>query len=275
MKKIKLMMMALLMCLGLQSFGQENFVGYDTSLLRNTQLVMKSPTSTYNCGYSNFYKDVKCKKTYSECSYGLTDSNALIGNTFTIVDICVELSVGTSGNYFGKDVIVLQLKSEKIKQLYFKYNPKYEYEWPFLITSGLKIDSNYYNKFITSSYDKFTGDTTYSTIEEGGIRYIKVKNKGTVIYYLSVYSNTGSSIYTGKGVSLILSNGQIISFPSEEVDYSYIGSNFYSKCFIRLSEENIQLLKLNGIKYYKLYIIEGSPKKYDRVKMTFNSLTIK
>lgn len=105
------------------------------------------------------------------------------------------------------------------------------------------------------------------------VTLIKIKKNENITYYLSM-NIAASDIYTGKGVYIILNNGEKIAKPSQKVDYRLLGSQFYSKTFIRLTDEDLALLKESGIKKFKLYILTGefSEKESDKSKELINCL---
>lgn len=120
--------------------------------------------------------------------------------------------------------------------------------------------------------DEFSGEVTYTAPVTTDVSFIKVINKKSIIYYLSLYVES-SGIYPGKGVSILLKNGKKIIKPHEKVETSYISGSFYSKAFFRLNSKDIILLKQSGIKKFKLYISTGHIVNYsDRSKNLFNCL---
>jgi len=113
---------------------------------------------------------------------------------------------------------------------------------------------------ITKEKDDFSGEMTYTAridVEnDGDVSFIKVIKGKSVVYYLSIWVKE-SGIYTGEGVSIILKNGKRINKPNEKVDYSYTAGDFYTTAFMRLTPNDISLLKQSGISKYKLYISQG------------------
>jgi hypothetical protein len=129
---------------------------------------------------------------------------------------------------------------------------------------------------ITKETDEFSGEITFTAKidakDDGDVSFIKVIKVKTITYYLSIWIKE-SGIYTGTGLSIILKNGKIINKPDEKVDYTYAGSNFYTKAFIRLNANDIALFKTSGISKYKLYISKGEiEEQSDLAKDYFNCL---
>lgn len=128
---------------------------------------------------------------------------------------------------------------------------------------------------LNKEVDEFTGEITIQFdiyTEDNQVSFIKIINKKLTVYYLDIdIKETG--IYTGTGVYLILKNGKKISKPYEKVNYIYLGHNFYSRAFIRLTAQDISLLKLSGLSKFKLYISTGQiTDKSDYLKDLFNCL---
>ena len=133
-------------------------------------------------------------------------------------------------------------------------------------------------KSISKEVDEFDGKITFRAevtpiSSKNMVSFIKYKNNETVRFYLSMYI-AESDIYTGKGAYIILNNGEKIIKPSQKVGYKLLGSQFYTKAFIRLTDEDLALLKESGIKKFKLYISTGefSDKDSDKSKELINCL---
>ena len=88
------------------------------------------------------------------------------------------------------------------------------------------------------------------------IKVISEKNNQTA-YYLSL-SATGLTFNVNtKGVKIILSNGQIVSFPAEKIEVSLNDNGYNYSCFIQLTKDKIEILKKFKIKKWQLYIYEN------------------
>lgn len=133
-------------------------------------------------------------------------------------------------------------------------------------------------KSISKEVDEFDGKITFraevtSISSKNIVSFIKYKDSDNVRYYLTIHI-AESDIYTGTGAYIILNNGEKISKPSEKVDYKLMGSQFYTKAFIRLTDEDLALLKESGIRKFKLYISTGelSDKDSEKSKELINCL---
>ncbi len=114
--------------------------------------------------------------------------------------------------------------------------------------------------------DEFDKSVTITYDVNSDVSFIKIIKNGFVTFYLSIYIKE-AGIYTGTGVSLILSqyntntaeyvNKLMIKRPNQKVDYSYIGSDFYTTAFIKLTPADLELFKKSDNIKYKLYISNG------------------
>lgn len=122
-----------------------------------------------------------------------------------------------------------------------------------LSLTALSQDSINCNEHLNRTVDDFSGEITIEAKITDDASFIKIKTGNIIRYYLSIYI-AESGIYNGKGVTIILQNGKKINKPNELVESTYIAGNFYTRAFIRLTTNDIQLLKQSGIVKYKLYI---------------------
>lgn len=142
-----------------------------------------------------------------------------------------------------------------------------------VISYGQKIDSINCSK-INKEVDEFTDKITYRVYitPSSNQTFIKSVQDGITNYYLSIYIPE-TDINRGTGVIILLKNGIKINKPDAEVDYALIGDQFYAKTFIKLTNNDIELLKQSGIAKYKLYVSTGDITEYsDLCKDLFNCL---
>jgi hypothetical protein len=125
---------------------------------------------------------------------------------------------------------------------------------------------------LKKTIDEFTDVITYKAKISNEVDFLKIIKDGVSNYYLSIWIKE-PGIYTGKGVNLILKNGEKLNKPDAEVGYSYAGGNFYTTTFIKLNKDDIALLKQSGIEKYKVYISTGKiSDSTDFPKNLFNCL---
>lgn len=128
--------------------------------------------------------------------------------------------------------------------------------WSKKTEPTIKSEINYCEE-ITNEKDKFTGEITYRTPHGNlGLYIVKYVKSGVVDYYLSVYVG-GSTLNTNeKGVYILFDNGKKIIRNNEHIDVSYGDEGWMYNGFIKLTKENITLLKNNLITDVKLFIYD-------------------
>ena len=120
-----------------------------------------------------------------------------------------------------------------------------------------QITDSSYCEQIENVVDEFDGHKTYRTPLSKKCAIEKVIQKGVATYYLSLRSLGVSVSVHEKGVKIILSNKQILSFPNERIDVEVDEKGgFDYSAFIILTSANIQLLKKYKILKWRLYIYD-------------------
>ena len=104
---------------------------------------------------------------------------------------------------------------------------------------------------LEKTIDEFTDAITYKAEISNEVDFFKIINDGVSNYYLNIWIKE-SGIYTGKGVYIILKNGKKLNKPDAEVGYRYTSGNFYATAFIKLTKDDIVLLKQSGIEKYQI-----------------------
>lgn len=104
--------------------------------------------------------------------------------------------------------------------------------------------------------DEFDKSVTITYDVNSDVSFIKIIEKASTHYYLSIYIKE-SSIYTGKGATIILSDKYKIFKPNERIDYTLINNQFYTTGFITLTVADLELFKKGEYMKYKLYISTG------------------
>ena len=129
---------------------------------------------------------------------------------------------------------------------------------------------NKYAKEITIKKDKFDDKTTWSSpffnkgIAAGSkqpVGFVKVKQDGRTVTYLSL-TQIGLSLSVNiKGVKILFADGDKIEFPDAEVDVEANTPNWKYSTFIRISEEDLDKFTNKSIDSFRLYIYDGTISK--------------
>jgi hypothetical protein len=143
--------------------------------------------------------------------------------------------------------------------IYFKYDVKYattSYGFPFL--TNVTLPEDYFCDKLESKKDDFSGEITiqnpYSLTTEEYI-YKKI-NKSDTTYYLSLKAHGSTITVDGTGVIILFEDGSKLEKPDEKIDVKVGQKDYDYSCFIRLSKDDIQLLRKNKISKYRLYIYD-------------------
>jgi len=122
----------------------------------------------------------------------------------------------------------------------------------FNVSNAQKIDK--YCKNVRTSVDKFSGITNIDSPLSLPIIFHKVIDGDLVIMYMSI-KVIGSTVTTGRGLTILLGNDKRITRPNEKIDLDVNSSDQYEySASIRLTKGEIELLKANTMTDVKLYI---------------------
>lgn len=235
-------------------FGQ-NFPGNDVQLLLGKELKVKElSTSLQSYGYDGFYTDSKLKKKYACCQSYNSKYESLAGKIFKVI------SSEPYTDNIGKNKFKLKIENSETGIIYFDYNPKYEHTFPFEVIGGIEFPDGFFCKDIEEAQDKFTQDITFRSPISEGISFIRVKKGSSMNTYLSIRVHGSTVNVDGKGVILLLDNGNKIQKPDEKIDVevSSNGSGYTYSAFINLNESDIALLTQNKLTDVRLYIYDGN-----------------
>lgn len=250
----------LFITISMNLFSQEQFfVGSDSELLLNKKVTLKEGLSYY----SGFYKDSKITKLIYKQGTG-NNPDKLKGIEFTVTNVM------TNPNKYnlGKDA-VLVLESEKTGTIYYAYDPKHSELFELNIVGGITIPEGYLCKRLTSEKDKFSNKVTTTTPDNYEFVIIKVEENNISNIFLKLQSY-GTTLNTNeKGLKILFSDGTVMTKPDVKIDYSNAAGTrgWTYSCFIKLNEEDIQLLSSKSITDYALYIYERKMKESKAIEL--------
>ena len=244
----------------------EYYFGEDVYLYKNALLKI-DPKPTGNLNYC-FYKSLKDCQTafndnvlYPEKQYKFTTSKAkLEGRIFNVDKIIDKQGNDFTGKASRVNAPILIIKDTTTKEvIYFKYDVKYattSYGFPFL--TNVTLPEDYFCDKLESKKDDFSGEITiqnpYSLTTEEYI-YKKI-NKSDTTYYLSLKAHGSTITVDGTGVIILFEDGSKLEKPDEKIDVKVGQKDYDYSCFIRLSKDDIQLLRKNKISKDRLYIYD-------------------
>ena len=123
------------------------------------------------------------------------------------------------------------------------------------VTFTQKLTTEKYCKNIKIEVDKFTGETRYRTPLLKQIHFIKYIKNGEEKTYMMI-STIGSTPATGKGVILLLENGEKITKNIETNVSVNTNAQFEHTAFFSLNKNDIELLKKYNVTDTRLYIFD-------------------
>jgi hypothetical protein len=260
--------------ISLISFSQKtdtaaNFPRKHAELLLGKELkVLPKDVKWQEFGYSGFYKHKNFDKEIMPKLYSSDDNisskySSLVGKVFKV------LSIEPYKNIIGTDKFKLEIENSETGIIYFDYDSKYEFDFPFKVVGGLNLPEGFYCEDVTTTVDKFTGDTTYTSKVSEGTAFIKVKNGNKSVIYISKNQPGNTLNVKEKGFILLLQNGFRIDKPDAPIDVESNGSGgWVYSVFVALNENDIKLLTENAITDDRLYIYDGTI-KYGKTLMEY------
>lgn len=250
-------------------FYSQNFPGNDIELLSNKELkVLAKDETLQKYGFADFYKDEKLKNKYECCESYNSKYLSLVDKVFKVI------SYEPYKNIIGTDKYKLKIENSETGVIYFDYDPKYDFKFPFEVVGGLTLPEGFYCKNIQQNTDKFTGEIKSTTDYSEGISFIKVVKDKTTKIYISV-NEAGSTVNVGKkGLILLLENNKRIEKPEAPIDVKVNSSGGYTySAFVELNVNDLALLKENKITDDRLYVYDGTIKNGEKLKEYVKCLT--
>lgn len=237
-------------------FSQQNFPETDPSLLLNKKVkVLPRDPRLQKFGYDGFYKNDKMKQKYACCESFNSKYESLANKEFTV------LSSEPYANILGDTLYKLKIHNDEIGDLFFSYDPRFEYSFPFEVIGGLTFPEGYFCRQIIEKTDKFTNEKSIWSPMFQGIVFFKTIKNGTH-YYMQLRLD-GSTLSTNKkGLILLLSDNKRIERPEADVDVGVSKvSGYYSySTIIELNDDERKLLTENDITDARLYIYDANYK---------------
>lgn len=261
MKKLLLIVTLLISLMG---YSQFQFPETEVNLLLNKELKVITSDTYKAYGFRNFYKslDFDYKNELTK------NYDMLAGKIFTVS--AIENYSSTTGKPMHK----LTLNNAETGTVYFNYNPKNSFEFPFDIIGGIKMPDGYYCDQLTSETDKFSGEVKTTSKMFQGFMFLKSVKDKKASYYLMVSALAPTAVVGKTGVIILLANGKKIEKPAAKID---IDANKYGKDFkytslIQLTPTDITLLTSSPMTDARLYIFDSEIKEGIKMMETLKCL---
>jgi hypothetical protein len=119
---------------------------------------------------------------------------------------------------------------------------------------------------ITSRYDKFEEDTTYSSPILKQITLYKKRRAAVVIYFMRLSCQGYTVNVLEQGVTILLENDLRIEKPDAEINVDANSTGYEYSAFVQLTEEEMKLIAQNQMTDFRLYIYDAIVNVLDRNK---------
>lgn len=211
MKKI-IQLLALFVCF---TAAAQNFPGEKIELLNGKNLkVLPVAEASQKYGYKDFYTDADLKNLYKKEGYS-TPYNALVGKEFKVV------SYEAYKNSINEAKYKLLIENPETGKLYFDYNPKYSFTFPFEVIGGLAYPQGFFCESIVEKKGSVVkeGDRWYEAPMDMGIQMSRYKGQLNPVYIKVnvptdvVYDET----IVRRGYVITFENGKTIAKPTKEL----------------------------------------------------------
>lgn len=245
------------------------FLANDYELYKNATVKLKQDLIGVNFSH-NFYGDMKdlqknydSKVIYPSTEYNFqTEKDSLKNRIFIVENI-----IGKDGNSFNEETAsyfdspILVLKDEiKAQTIYYKYDPKFEHNFPFLV-ANINYPIDFFCSQLSENIDEFTNEKTISTplteaTNLASVSLMKVSKKGKPsAFYLSLRSYGNTLNVNEKGVILIFED-KTKWIKNAEIDVEAEKGSYEYSAFITLSQNDLKLFSSKRIKKFRLYIYD-------------------
>ena len=247
----------------------QNFPGINVELLSNKEIkVLAKDENLQKFGFSDFYVDNDLKTKYECCETYNSKYLSLVNKIFKVIDYQQYKNINGTIKY------KLKIENSETGMIYFDYDPKYDFKFPFEIVGGLTFPEGFYCKSIQTNTDKFTGEVKFNSEYSEGISFIKIQKENASKIYISI-NKPGSTLAVGKkGLILLLENNKRIEKPETTINVkANSNGGFTYSSFVELNINDIALLKNYKITDTRLYIYDGTIKNGEKLKEFVKCLT--
>lgn len=262
-------------------YGQiKNFAGSYIDLYKGHVLTIKpKDIQLQEYGYRDFY----LKATTSMESKGIlmpkkelgkyasaSEYKALVYRRF----ICEGAFKDSTDQSYPQQYYWLKLKNDTLGISYYRYDAKYEHNFPFEVDSILTVSQERLCSEIKINKDKFEGHDKFYTPTEHPINIVKVKYDSTYRYYINLSHITSTPTFT-KGIIILFNDGTKLNYPEAKVETSVrgTGSGYYSiSSFIQIKEVDIPTFREKEMTDARIYVTEMKIKDGWRYRMYMNCL---
>jgi len=227
--------------------AQESFPANHPELLKGKDVKIVPTIDTESRGLEGFFTKEDLTEVYmpgDNKSYTRVD--ALLGKQFKVNAIDKLTFPGSTSEYTR-----ITLQGQEGQILYYSYNSKYDFKYPFEVIGGLTLPEGFYCDYITKQ--EYGTNVRYTAMVAIGTSVTKSVAAGKASYSMSfaVYGDKDPGGMISK-VTLALENNKTIVDNNQSLFAEMRSATSYKYSFtVLLSDAQIQLLaqnKLIGIK---------------------------
>ena len=273
MKKLKVMMMTLMMCLvSMSAWGQLDSIKslkYEKIFLKDLYVAYENcyfkfdETSISEAMFNKFYFSFsEAKQKYSDnVAYpssqykSATTRDSLLNRYFKVINVLDKDSNKiTQDNYSTYPILVMRdIKNGEI--LYFMYDKIWCDNFYFLTTTP-NINKDIIVKNITTNYDEINNEKTFTTPYELNIQINRIYTNGNNVYYLSFETLSSYLTYDSYGIVVLFTDGTKWQRLNEKVEVDYNNGDYKYSTFTKISKDELKLFQNKTIKKFKMYIFD-------------------
>ena len=237
------------LCTNAQVF-EPNFLGRNYESYKGVAFRIQPNAVKEGFQYSMYSDLTSCATMANNILFPVsTDNNttsvdSLLNRVFVVEEIIDTLHT-----------IVFLLKDKlNAQRIFFRYDPATKEYFPFN-TSAITKNYKKVCAEVRRVVDDFTQEVRLNTPVQSSMTMYKYITKSKVTYYLSLGTAGNTSVFDGKGVTVLFNDGTRWS-RNEKIDIDLNGSGYGYTAFIHLTPADILAFSSKTIKKFRLYIFD-------------------
>ncbi|MXN91292.1 hypothetical protein GR160_08625 [Flavobacterium sp. Sd200] len=217
----KFMFFIVLLC-SLSGNAQINYPGTMPELLKGKTVKVISTKTAENLGYPDFYTNITSEQTErympAKSASLYTEATALRGQTFKVTAI-------DKITRFGEVKTRLTLEGANSLKLYYIYNEKFDYGYPFEVIGGLAVPDGFYCRDKTVHKGQF-GTTEEVATGDGSSVSKDIDSDGTTYaVYLILFG--ARRVNPVSEATLVLEKGETLTVKTNDIAAEFVKDKSY------------------------------------------------
>jgi hypothetical protein len=272
----------LIFSLKAQNFDN-TFLGYDFKLYKGTFFKL-NPKASGRFEHT-FYGDLRHLQSrfdenilYPDTKYNfVTVKDSLSNRIFIVENIIDNTGAEFKGSGYIDDPIFTLIDTLTKQKIYFRYDPRYDFNFPFL-TSSIKFDEAVLCSRLEKTVDDFTDEIQFtsplsSNLKTSSVIIDKHIRKSDIMYFLNLRTHGSTVVVDGTGAIILFSDGTKLS-KSVKVNVKADKDGYEYYVYFPLTQSDLTLLSTATIKKFRLYIFDEAvnPIEADKFKIYVNCI---